>query len=155
VGHLKRRAVWDLCPVLWVILRRRGKRPNRRPSCTALKRLLVWNRECITTRMPTTQAVASAAGAPRVESDFKVLQRLRQSCRTALERYVDVASHCSGQLARLTPGSVDRLGRMNLMLLQKKESKAHQAYLDARTALLEFVLEEGDLDATRAPAVEY
>jgi hypothetical protein len=44
---------------------------------------------------------------------------------------------------------------MNLMLLQKKESKAHQAYLDARTALLEFVLEEGDLDATRAPAVEY
>jgi hypothetical protein len=87
----------------------------------------------------------------RVENDFKTLQRLRQACRTALERYVDVASHSSGQLARLTPGSVDKLGRINLALLRQKESKAHQAYMDARAALLEFVLQGDDFDGKDGP----
>lgn len=77
---------------------------------------------------------------PRPEPNFKALLRLRQACRGALERYIDVASHCSGQLARLAPGSVDQIGRANLVLLRQKEQKAHQAYLDARNKLVEFVL---------------
>lgn len=76
----------------------------------------------------------------RPESDYKILQRLRQSCRMALERYVDIASHSSGQLACMTPGAVDQVGRANLALLRQKEQRAHEAYLEARSALLEYVL---------------
>lgn len=75
-----------------------------------------------------------------LDPDVKTLQRLRQSCRASLERYIDEASHCSGQLARLIPGAVDQLGRTNMAQLLQKERKAHQAYLEARRALLEFVM---------------
>jgi hypothetical protein len=73
--------------------------------------------------------------------DHKALLRLRQACRIALERYVDVASLNSGNLSRLTPLSVDDLGRANLALLKRKEERAHQVYLDARDALLKYVME--------------
>ena len=79
--------------------------------------------------------------APEVaQTDFKTLQRLRQACRVAFERYVDLASHGSGQLARLSPASVDQVARINVALLQQKEQKAHEAYLKARGALQDFVL---------------
>lgn len=77
---------------------------------------------------------------PRSESDLQVLQRLRQSCRRALERYVDAASHSSGQLMRVSSGGVDQLGRINLARLRQTEQQAHESYLEAREALLEFVL---------------
>lgn len=82
-----------------------------------------------------------------LDPDVKTLQRLRQSCRASLERYIDEASHCSGQLARLVPGAVDQLGRANMAQLLQKERKAHQAYLEARDALVEFVLGRDALDA--------
>jgi hypothetical protein len=80
--------------------------------------------------------------ATRLEPDSKLLQRLRHACRSALERYVDLASHSSGELTRLTPGSIDKLSRANLALLQAKEDQAHEAYLKARAALLKYVLGE-------------
>lgn len=74
------------------------------------------------------------------QTDFKTLQRLRQACRVAFERYVDMASYCSGQLARLSPATVDRVARINVALLQQREQKAYEAYLKARATLLEFVM---------------
>ncbi len=91
--------------------------------------------------------------AQTLSPDHKTLQRLRQACRVALERYVDVASLCSGHLSRLTPLSLDDLGRANLALLKRKEDHAHQMYLNARDALSKYVLgqsECGDADLTRA-----
>lgn len=78
--------------------------------------------------------------ARSVAPDQKTLQRLRLSCRVALERYIDVASLNSGHLSRVTPLSLDDLGRANLALLKRKEEKAHQAYLAARDALHKYVL---------------
>jgi|SRR5579863_1918204 hypothetical protein len=74
-----------------------------------------------------------------IASDQKTLQRLRQSCRIALERYIDVASLNSGHLSRIAPLSLDDLSRTNLTILRRKEDKAHQVYLDARDALLEYL----------------
>ena len=85
----------------------------------------------------------------RLEPDYKVLQQLRQSCRITLERYVDVASHCSGHLSSLTPTSHDDLRRANLALLLQKEDKAHEAYLKAREALLKYVLGDGESGSPR------
>lgn len=87
----------------------------------------------------TDQVMPSAP----VESSFKALQRLRRACRIALEHYVDIASLSSGELARLNPGAIDQLSRTNLALLRQKEQRAHEAYLDARERLLEFVLAGG------------
>jgi len=84
------------------------------------------------------------ATGQRLGPDFKTLQRLRQSCRLTLERYVDLASHASGHLARLTPGTINELGRANLALLQQREDKAHETYLKARAALLKYVTGEGE-----------
>jgi hypothetical protein len=81
---------------------------------------------------------------PAIAPDPRVLQRLRQTCRVMLERYVDVASLNSGNLSRLTPLSIDDLGRSNLALLKRKEEKAHQAYVAARDALLKHVLGEDE-----------
>lgn len=83
--------------------------------------------------------------ARRVDTDQKTLQRLRQSCRLLLERYIDVASLNSGNLSRVTPHSLDDLGRANLALLKRKEEKAHEAYMAAREALLNYVLGAGEL----------
>jgi hypothetical protein len=88
--------------------------------------------------------VVHAANNRRLEPDFRELQRLRQSCRVTFERYVDVASHASGQLLRLTPGSFMDLNRANLALLRQKEDRAHESYLKARAALLSYVLEEDE-----------
>lgn len=71
--------------------------------------------------------------------DPKVLQRLRQSCRVTLERYVDLAGQSLDCLSRLTPASSDRVGGTNLMLLHQKEIKAHEAYLKARATLSEYI----------------
>jgi hypothetical protein len=84
---------------------------------------------------PRFSPLAAGINSP----DHRTLQRLRQACRIALERYVDVASLNSGNLLRLTPHSVDNLGRANLALLKRREEKAHQAYLEARDALLNYV----------------
>jgi hypothetical protein len=74
-------------------------------------------------------------------SDFKELQRLRNSCRLALERYVDVASEASGQIIRLSPAAVDDpLTLLRVNLLRQKEQKALGAYESAKGKLLEFVL---------------
>jgi hypothetical protein len=80
----------------------------------------------------------------RLEPDYKVLRRLRQSCRITLERYVDVAGHCSGHLSSLTPTSRNHLRQANLALLLRKEDKAHEVYLKAREALLKYVLRDGE-----------
>ena len=85
-----------------------------------------------------------AAAGKRLQPDVKLLQRLRQSSRITLELYVDVASHTSGYLSRLTPGTADGLSRANLALLQQKENKAHETYVKARDALLKYVLEESE-----------
>ncbi len=78
--------------------------------------------------------------ARSIAPDPKTLQRLRQSCRIALERYIDVASLNTGNRASLTPLSLDDLGRANVALLKRKEDKAHEAYLAARNALEKHVL---------------
>jgi hypothetical protein len=94
------------------------------------------------------QAVAVSARQttePMAAPDPRVLQRLRQSCRLSLERYIDVASLNSGNLARVTPRSLDDLGRANLALLKRKEDKAYEAYLSARDALMKHVLGESEL----------
>ncbi len=57
-----------------------------------------------------------------------------------LERYIDVASLNSGNLSRVTPLSLDDLGRANLALLKRKEEKAHEAYVAARDALRKYIL---------------
>jgi hypothetical protein len=75
-----------------------------------------------------------------IEGDHKDLQHLRQSCRVTLERYVDVASLLSSHLSRLSPLSLDDLGRANLAVLKQKEDRSHQVYLNARDALLKHVL---------------
>jgi hypothetical protein len=66
----------------------------------------------------------------------QALQRLRRSCRVTLEAYMDAASLNSGQLLRLSPQSLDDLGRANLAVLKRKEDGAHQVYLSARDTLL-------------------
>jgi len=78
--------------------------------------------------------------ARSVAQDHKTLQRLRLSCRVTLERYIDVASLNSGNLSRVTPLSLDDLGRANLALLKRKEEKAHEAYVAARDALRKYIL---------------
>ena len=72
-----------------------------------------------------------------------MLQRLRQACRRALERYVDAASNSSGQLILLNPRAIDPLTRTNLARLQQTEEQAYEAYLGARAALLEFLFGQG------------
>jgi hypothetical protein len=79
-----------------------------------------------------------------VSSDYKILQRLRQSCRVTLERYMDVASQSSGHLTTLTPESFDPLRRANLALLKQKEDRAHEVYSKARAALLNYILGEDE-----------
>jgi len=93
----------------------------------------------------TGNTLAAPPEAP--QTDFKTLQRLRQACRIALERYVDLASHGSGQLARLSPSAVDQVARINVALLQQKEQRAYEAYLKARTNLQDFVMGNGSLGA--------
>jgi hypothetical protein len=61
-----------------------------------------------------------------------------------LERYIDVASLNSGHLSRLTPLSLDDLGRVNLALLKRKEDRAHQLYVEAREALLKYISGESE-----------
>jgi len=92
-------------------------------------------------------AVIGSTMSPRttdksVPTDYKTLQRLRHSCRLTLERYVDLASQSSGQLATMSPDSFDPLRRANLNLLKQKEDRAHEVYLRSRTALLNYVLGE-------------
>ncbi len=69
----------------------------------------------------------------------KELQRLRQSCRLALERYLDLASHENGRLTTFTPESISSLDRVNLLLLSQKEKAAHQNYHRAKAALLTYL----------------
>jgi hypothetical protein len=95
---------------------------------------------------PTDNLTHSMPGRT-VASDQKTLQRLRQSCRITLERYVDVASLNSGHLSRIAPFSLDDIGRANLTILRRKEDKAHQVYLDARDALLEYIFGERECGA--------
>ena len=96
----------------------------------------------------TADNMTQATIGKRLQPDVKMLQRLRQSCRITLELYVDVASHTSGYLSRLTPGTANDLNRANLALLQQKENKAHEAYVKARDALLKYVVEESESSDT-------
>ena len=88
---------------------------------------------------PAGKEVASGKG---VASDYKTLERLRQSCRVSLERYTDVAGQSTGHLVTVPPGSFDPLRRANLALLKQREEKAHEAYVKARAALMDFLLGE-------------
>ena len=76
--------------------------------------------------------------ALRVNPDPKVLQRLRRGYRVSFERYVDLASRGVAQLC-INSASCDPLGRLNLGLLHRKENKAHDAYLKARSELVEYI----------------
>jgi hypothetical protein len=69
----------------------------------------------------------------------KELQRLRQACRLALERYVDLASDENGRLVRLRPESISELDRLNIMRLSRKESAAREAYSKAKAALVAYL----------------
>jgi hypothetical protein len=71
----------------------------------------------------STDIIIQAVVGQRLAPDFKMLQRLRQSGRITLERYVDLASQAAGHLSRLTPGTVSDLGRANLALLQQREDR--------------------------------
>ena len=75
------------------------------------------------------------------ESDDKLLSRLRRSCRTSFEQYMDAAGKSAGQLARVSGETFDPLSRVNLSLLCRKEDKALETYLRARAALLEHLFE--------------
>lgn len=85
----------------------------------------------------------------RIDPDPKVLQRLRQSCRVSFERYVDLASRSLAQLC-LNSASCDPLERLNQGLLHRKENKAHDAYLKARSELVAYVFGETN-SAREAP----
>ena len=76
--------------------------------------------------------------ALRVNPDPKVLQRLRQGYRVSFERYVDLASRGVANLC-LNTAPCDPLGRLNIGLLHRKENKAHDAYLKARSELVEYI----------------
>jgi len=84
--------------------------------------------------------------------DYKTLQRLRTSCRLTLERYIDIAGQSSGHLASLTPGAFDPLRRANHALLKQKEDRAHEAYLKARAALLDYLSVEDESAEAQADA---
>ncbi len=92
----------------------------------------------------TSENAAPYANGKGVSSDYKTLQRLRQSCRVTLERYMDVAGQSSGHLATLTPEFFEPLRRANLALLKQKEDKAHEVYSKARAALLSYILGEAE-----------
>jgi hypothetical protein len=96
---------------------------------------------------PTNENISLYAG--KHTSDYKILQRLRQSCRVSFERYVDVASQTAGHLATLTPGSFDPLKRANLVLLKQKEDRAHEVYLKASAALFNYILGEDESGKTQ------
>lgn len=83
---------------------------------------------------------------PPLESDSKTLQRLRQSTRLAFERYVDIASHCSGRLAQLNPADTDRFGRVNVALLEQREARAYEAYVKAKAALMQHLFKGAELN---------
>jgi riboflavin synthase alpha subunit len=72
-------------------------------------------------------------------TDIKTLQRLRHSVRLALERYLDLAGRSSGHLVAMAPGSLDDIARTNLAILQRKEDQAYQFYLNARSALMDYI----------------
>lgn len=74
--------------------------------------------------------------------DFKDLQRLRQACRVAFERYVDTISEGSGELVRVRPGSVDQLARVNLAILERREQVALDNYTRAKANLMKFLTGE-------------
>src|SRR5579863_7318270 len=93
---------------------------------------------------PTSENAIPYNNGKGVSPDYKTLQRLRQSCRVTLERYVDTASQTAGHLATLTPGSFEPLRRANLALLKQREDKAHEVYLKARAALLSYILGEDE-----------
>ena len=78
-------------------------------------------------------------------TDQKQLGRLRQSHRLTFERYLDIATRICGRLASLTPESISDLDRANLQAIRRKEAAAHESYLRARAALLEY-LAAGDAE---------
>lgn len=69
----------------------------------------------------------------------KELHRLRQACRLALERYLDLASHGTGRLVNFTPESISGLDRLNVLLLSQKEKAARETYDRAKAALLSYL----------------
>jgi hypothetical protein len=96
------------------------------------------------TRQNSTPEDTDLKPAKTATPDYKTLQRLRTSCRVMLERYIDVTGQSSGNLASLTPGFVDPVRRANLALLKQKEDRAHDVYLKARTALLDYLCVEDE-----------
>ena|SRR5579863_3473334 len=92
----------------------------------------------------TTFESSRSASDKRAAADHKTLQRLRQSCRITLERYIDLAGQRSGHLATLTPGAFDPVIRVSLAVLKQKEDRAHEVYLKAREALLAHVMGEAE-----------
>lgn len=69
----------------------------------------------------------------------KELHRLRQSCRLALERYLDLANYGTGRLLTFTPESISGLDRMNVLLLSQKEKAARETYERAKAALMSYL----------------
>jgi hypothetical protein len=84
---------------------------------------------------------------PSLEPRITELSRLRQAYRLALERYIDVSSASSGRLLRLTPESISELDKANLQVTGRREAAAHETYLAAKTALLDYLI--------RSPARSY
>jgi hypothetical protein len=76
-------------------------------------------------------------------SESRELLRLRQAHRLALERFVDVASATCGRMARLTPETISEIDRANLLVGTRKETLAHENYLAAKAALLEYLSTAG------------
>lgn len=69
----------------------------------------------------------------------KELQRLRQTCRLALERYMDVASDATGRLTSLRPEALSPIDSVNIARLARKEAAAHEAYEKAKQSLVAYL----------------
>lgn len=81
-------------------------------------------------------------------SEAKVLQKLRQNYRMALDRYMDVTGSCSGRLSRLTPETLSGIEYANLAVLERKEEMAREAYLKAKADLQKWLQEARDKPVT-------
>jgi hypothetical protein len=103
---------------------------------------------------PTSGAAIDRFDSKSSETSFKDLQRLRQACRIAFERYFDIASHGSGELLRLGAAAGDPVARINVRLLQRKERKAYDAYVVAKANLMEYLFGHEEESVLRSVTAE-
>jgi hypothetical protein len=74
--------------------------------------------------------------------DKKNIERLKQSYRMTLARFVETSERAAGHLSLMTPDTSDPLARANTVASCRNEGKALESYLKARVALLQCLLDD-------------